>query len=260
GDGRGRKDGEHHAFVPSPDPTLSRSQRAIHRAMQRGAEDRVGGTERQMFGLRDKGRSRVVDEYVDRRVVPERIHHGIDCAAITNIAPDRSDLAAGIAAHPSRLRLQELEPAAADEELGTQLQEAASHRRTKPRAAAGDQDPLSRQQVLFKHVPFLPVPPSFRTSLALDPESRDYYSNLRHEIPGSPFLRAPRNDGILLSPDLKSGKKPQALSLLPKVRCVHESHSLLAILPTRRSRAGGRAGSRGWTGRSRDRDQIRGAE
>src|SRR5438874_1765172 len=64
GDGRGRKDGEHHAFVLSVNPTFSRRQRAIHRAMQRGAKDRVGGAKRQMFGLSDESRGGIVDEHI----------------------------------------------------------------------------------------------------------------------------------------------------------------------------------------------------
>ena len=51
-----------------------------------------------------------------------------------------------------------------------------------------------------------------------------------------------------------------SLTLRPKARCAHESHSLFAILPARRSRACRRARSRGRTQRGRDRDQIRGAE
>jgi hypothetical protein len=54
--------------------------------------------------------------------------------------------------------------------------------------------------------------------------------------------------------------KHPAFLVRPKIRCVHESHSLLAILPTRRSRAGRRARSRRRVGPGRDRDQIRGAE
>ena len=63
----------------------------------------------------------------------------------------RADLAAGLAAHLGRGRLQQFEPAAADDELGAKLQEAAPHRRAKPGAAAGDQDALSLQQAFFKH-------------------------------------------------------------------------------------------------------------
>ena len=54
--------------------------------------------------------------------------------------------------------------------------------------------------------------------------------------------------------------KHPASIVRPKVRCVHESHSLLAILRPRRSRAGRCARSRGRARRGRDRDQIRGAE
>src|SRR6476661_5549443 len=52
-------------------------------------------------------------------------------------------------------------------------------------------------------------------------------------------------------------KRPASF-LRPKIRCVHESHSLLAILPARRSRARRRARSRRRTGPGRDRDQVAG--
>ena len=49
--------------------------------MQGRGEDRVGCTKRQMLGLRDKGRGRIVDEHIDRRLAKHRIHHGIDGSA-----------------------------------------------------------------------------------------------------------------------------------------------------------------------------------
>jgi len=56
-----------------------------------------------------------------------------------------------IAAHPRRGRLQQFEPATADDQFGAQFDETPSHRGTEPGAAAGDQYPLSRQQAFFKH-------------------------------------------------------------------------------------------------------------
>ena len=71
--------------------------------------------------------------------------------AIANVASDRIDLAAEIAANLDRRRLKHLEPPAADDQFGAKLDEAASHRGAEPGAAAGDQYPLSRQQAIFKH-------------------------------------------------------------------------------------------------------------
>ena len=84
-------------------------------------------------------------------VAPDRIHHGFDGSAIANVASDRADLAAEIVAQSRRGRFQQFEPAAADDQFGAKLDEAASHRRAEPGAAAGDQYPLSRQQAFFKH-------------------------------------------------------------------------------------------------------------
>ena len=101
GDGRGRQDAQHHALVPSFDPALAGAERAIHRAVQRRREDRVGRAKRQMLGLRDEGGGGVVDQHVERRVAPDRIQHGLDIGAVANVAADRGHLAAGIGAHPA---------------------------------------------------------------------------------------------------------------------------------------------------------------
>src|SRR5215475_12392872 len=61
------------------------------------------------------------------------------------------------------------------------------------------------------------------------------------------------------SPAANPARSWPALSY-QKIRCVHESHPLLAILPTRRSRAGGCARSGGGARRGRHRDQGGGAE
>jgi len=58
-------------------------------------------------------------------------------------------------AHLGCRRLQQFEPAAADNQLGAKRDEAASHRRAEPGASAGDQYPLSRQEAFFKHC-FIP--------------------------------------------------------------------------------------------------------
>ncbi len=60
------------------------------------------------------------------------------------------DPAAEIAANLARRRLKHLEPSAADDQFGAKLDEAAPHRGAEPGAAAGDQYPLSRQQILFQ--------------------------------------------------------------------------------------------------------------
>ena len=100
-------------------------------------------------------------------VAPDRIQHGIDRGAVANVASDRGDLAAGIAAHLGRRRLQQFEPAAADDQFGAKLDEAASHRGAEPGAAAGDQYPLSLEQAFFEHR-FIPTRHSERAS----PDSR----------------------------------------------------------------------------------------
>src|SRR5262249_36783216 len=124
--------------------------------MQRRREDRVRRTKRQLLRLRDEGRSRIVDQHVDRRCAPRRIHHRIDRGAVANVATDRADLAAGPLTHLGGGRPEQLEPAAANDEFGAKLEKAAPHRRTEPRTAAGDQDAFPFQQAFFKHS-FTPI-------------------------------------------------------------------------------------------------------
>src|SRR5262249_53963999 len=138
---------------------------AIHRAMQCRREDRIGRAKRQMFGLCNEGCACVVDENVERRFAPDRIHHRIHRGTVANVAADRRDLAAALAPHLGGRLLQHLDPAAADDELGTELKEAPSHRSTKPRAAAGDENALSSEQIFFEHL-FAPSEAD-----ALSPES-----------------------------------------------------------------------------------------
>ena len=62
------------------------------------------------------------------------------------------------------------------------------------------------------------------------------------------------------SPAANPARSVQRHSCVRTLRCVHESHSLLAILRPRRSRADRSARSGGRARRGRDRDQVRGAE
>ena len=86
------------------------------------------------------GASRQIASSMASTAAPSRISHWI---AVT--------LRAGIATDLGGRRLEPLEPAATDDEFGAEPGETASHRGTKPGAAAGDQYPLSRQQAFFKH-------------------------------------------------------------------------------------------------------------
>jgi hypothetical protein len=79
------------------------------------------------------------------------IHHAVDGGAVADVASDGRDLAAGLCAHLGGGRLEAIEPAATDQELGAEREEAAAHCGPKPRAAAGDQDALVPQQACFKH-------------------------------------------------------------------------------------------------------------
>jgi len=72
-------------------------------------------------------------------------------AGARNASANCGGLASEIFAHPGCRRLQQFEPAAADDQFRAEFDEAARHRGPEPRAAAGDQDPLSRQQAFFKH-------------------------------------------------------------------------------------------------------------
>src|SRR6478752_9278907 len=104
-----------------------------------------------MFALRNESSRRVVDENIQRRLAPDGVHHALDGGAVADIAGDRRDLAAGLFAHPARRRLEAIELAAADHELGTEREEAVRHRSTETRTATGDEDSLVLEQACFKH-------------------------------------------------------------------------------------------------------------
>jgi hypothetical protein len=122
------------------------------------------------FGLRDEGGGGVVDEHVERRIAPDRVHHGIDGSAVAQVASDDAHLAAEFAAQLRRRLFEQFKPAAADDQFGAELDEAASHRRSKPGAAAGDQYAFPRQQAFFKHrfkILFTPPTSSLRNGFAV---------------------------------------------------------------------------------------------
>ena len=110
----------------SLDPALAGRERAIHRAMQRRRQDRIGRAVRQMFGLRDEGCGSIVDQHVDlpsRQTDPSwhrpRYRRGYRIAS--RDLPSRSlRICAAVASSN--------EPAAADDQFRTEFDEAASHR------------------------------------------------------------------------------------------------------------------------------------
>jgi hypothetical protein len=104
-----------------------------------------------MLGLRDESRRSIVDQHVDRSLLPDRAHHGVDGCAVPYIATRRADRAAEFAAHPCRGGFQQFKPPAADDQFGAEFDETASHRGPEAGTASGDQYPLSRQQAFFKH-------------------------------------------------------------------------------------------------------------
>ena len=204
------------------DPALAGSERAVHRAVQGRRENRVRRAKRQMLGLRDEGRGGIVDQHVERRLAPDRVHHGIDRGAVANVASDDADLAAEIVAHLRRRRLQQFEPAAADDQFGAELDEAASHRSTEPGTAAGDQDAFFRQQAFFEHRLILllvtAVIPDRR--VAQDPESRG-----RDPICGKRFrVRADARPGMTAFQ-----WRP---SIVARLQIRHEASSLLCASET----------------------------
>src|SRR5437763_15241794 len=99
-----------------------------------------------MLALRNESRSRVVDEDIERRLAPDGVHHALDGGAVADIAGDRRDLAAGLFSHLARRRLEAIELAAADHELGAEREEAVRHRSTETRTAAGDGASLVLEQ------------------------------------------------------------------------------------------------------------------
>jgi hypothetical protein len=112
-----------------------------------------------MFSLRNERRGSIVDQDIDRRDAPDLLHHDVDRRAVADIASGHRDLSAKLVAHLCSGRLQQFEPATADDQFGAEFDEATSHRGSESGAAASYQDPLSSQQVFFKHRLNPPSPP-----------------------------------------------------------------------------------------------------
>src|SRR5215471_14857663 len=126
---------------------------AGHGAVQRPHEDdvdhRLPGVRRELFGARDEVPGRVINEYVERPVIPDGLDHLFDAVEIANVARERVDW-------PRRLQLigggvQYFLPASADVDGGPEFEEAAGHAFAGSGAAAGDEDALVQQEVLVEH-------------------------------------------------------------------------------------------------------------
>ena len=121
--------------------------------MQHDAEHRVDGARRQLLGAGDEVAGGVVDEGVERTDGPDLLEHGVDGGGVADVAAVGLDSAPGFRAELGGRFGQHLLAAAADDELGAELEEAAAHAEAEAGAAAGDEDALALEQVGLEHRP-----------------------------------------------------------------------------------------------------------
>src|SRR5262249_14520159 len=120
-------------------------------AVEDDAEHGVDGARRQVLGAGDEVAGGVVDEGVERAHGPDLLEHGLDSGGVADVAAVGLDFAPGFSAELGGRLGQPLLAAAADDELGAELEEAPAHAEAEAGAAAGDQDALVPEQVGLEH-------------------------------------------------------------------------------------------------------------
>ena len=119
--------------------------------MENDVEHRIDGARRQVLGAGDEVAGGVVDEGVERTHGPDLLQHGVDRRGIAHVATMGLDSAPGLGREPGGGLGQSMLAAAADDQFGAELEEAAAHAEAEAGAAAGDEDALAPEQIGLEH-------------------------------------------------------------------------------------------------------------
>ena len=68
------------------DPAPAAGHCAIESAVQHDAEHRIDGAWRQPVGARDEVGGGVVDQHIERPLLPDALHHGLDLGRFAHVA------------------------------------------------------------------------------------------------------------------------------------------------------------------------------
>jgi hypothetical protein len=133
-------------------PALAGSERAIGGAMEHDVEDGIHRAMGKSFGARNEVTGGIVDQDVKRPIGESGIHQALDSFGRADIDDMSSNLAGERLFELPGGILEDLRPAAADHQLGTELDHAPAHRLAEPGAPTGDQDAFSLEKIQLKHV------------------------------------------------------------------------------------------------------------
>src|SRR5262245_2876962 len=134
------------------DPTLAGGERAIGGAVQHDIEDGIDGAVGERLSPGNKVTGSIVDQHIERSVGEGGIHQAVDSFRRANVNDMGSNLAGQRVFELFRGILQDLGPAAANHQLGAELDHAPAHGLAEPGAAAGDQHAFSLEKIRLKHV------------------------------------------------------------------------------------------------------------
>jgi len=118
--------------------------------------ERIEAARRQVLGARDEIAGGVVDEVGQRAFRVNRLDHLVDRERVSDID--------AVAGHPAAMQVHQLGrglvanafAAAADMNLGAELEEARGHRLAEPGSAAGDENASSGEKLFAIHLSFPP--------------------------------------------------------------------------------------------------------
>ena len=118
--------------------------------------DRIEAARRQVLGARDEIAGGVVDEVGERAFRENRLDHLVDRERVADIDAVAGDPAAMQVHQFGRGFVADALAAAADMDLGAELEEARRHRFAEPGAAAGDKNAPAGEKLFAEHGGFRP--------------------------------------------------------------------------------------------------------
>src|SRR6266581_283755 len=148
----GDDDRDHGSRVLARDPALAHRVRDVESAVQHGVRDGVEPARREVLGARDEVSRRVVDEAGERpAVLPDRLHHRVDRRRVADIDGVAFDRAAVLCHQLGGGFLEHGFSAAAEGEIGAELEIFRGHLAAEAGAAAGHEDALALEEVFPEH-------------------------------------------------------------------------------------------------------------
>src|SRR5262249_34784330 len=133
-------------------PAARAGQGHVQRAHEHDADHSFKRTEREFFSSRDEIAGSVVDQHVERSVLPDLCDHFFHARTVAHVANESLHRAgSGLAQLLCGLRQHLLAASANVKRWGAEFEKAPAHTLAPSGRASGDQDPLARQQIFLEH-------------------------------------------------------------------------------------------------------------